>query len=216
MPSILAHILYATKIQRDLWGSALYLGAQGPDVFFYVNELKYIEIGSKLHKLKSTDYKTILRNFPDSFYYGFISHMELDEKLHGLINSYYSETISHTKFEYNFDELLSLRIFGIHFIEHKWWKILKIKEIEKISNEFDRILKVEFGVKEISYKYAYKKMLKNLKKLFKYPYFKENFLVKILKFLGKDYTYLYPRLDEKTKKELLEIEKEFFLILKGD
>ncbi|SHE87487.1 hypothetical protein SAMN02745164_01323 [Marinitoga hydrogenitolerans DSM 16785] len=214
MPSILAHIIYTIKNPVEYLGPELYLGAQGPDVFFYANETDYISVGTALHKLKSTEYKELMKNFPKSFYYGYISHMKLDEKLHPLINSYYSEPIQHTKFEYNFDELLSLKLFGIHFIEHKWWKILEVKNIEKISKEFDKMLKKEFKIRNVSYEYAYKKMLKNLRILFELPYFKKNILAKILKYIGKDYTYLFPNIEDNDINKLSHIEKEFFSILK--
>ncbi|WGS65396.1 hypothetical protein [Marinitoga aeolica] len=216
MPSILAHILYSMKYSQKIWGPELYLGAQGPDVFFYANEGKYKRIGDELHKLNSDDYRELMKNFPENFYYGFISHMELDEKLHHIINSYYSESILHTKFEYNFDEILSLRFLGTHFIENKWWKILKVNNIEKISKNFDLMLEKEFGVKGISYKYAYEKMLKNIRILFEYPKFKKNILAKFLKIFGKDYTYLYPEISDKDKDKLFQLEKEFLLTLKGD
>ncbi|WP_129409907.1 zinc dependent phospholipase C family protein [Marinitoga lauensis] len=216
MPSILAHILYSMKSPQKIWGPELYLGAQGPDVFFYVNEKKYVELGSKLHELNSSYYKNIMKDFPENFYYGYISHMILDEKLHSLINSYYSDPILHTKFEYNFDEILSLRFLGTHFIENKWWKILKVNNIEKISKAFDLMLKKEFGIKNVSYKYAYEKMLKNIKILFNYPYFKKNVLSKLFKFFGKDYTYLYPEIVDEDRGKLIQLEKEFLLTLKGD
>jgi hypothetical protein len=216
MPSILAHILYSMKRPQKYWGPELYLGAQGPDVFFYANEKKYVEIGSRLHELKSSEYAKIMKKFPESFYLGYISHMELDEKLHSLINSYYSESISHTRFEYNFDEILSLKFFGTHFIENKWWKILKVKDISKISIEFNNMLKREFGIKDIYYEYAYNKMLKNLKLLFEYPKFKKFILVKILKLIGLDYSYLFPEIKKEDENKLYHLEKEFFLILKGD
>ncbi|GAB6188337.1 hypothetical protein JCM30566_00760 [Marinitoga arctica] len=216
MPSILAHIIYSMKYTQEYWGPELYLGAQGPDVFFYANEEKYKKIGDELHKLSINDYKELMKNFPESFYYGFISHMELDEKLHHIINSYYLDPILHTKFEYNFDEILSIKFFGIHFIENKWWKILKNENIKIISKEFNTILKKELKIFDISYEYAYKKMIKNLKLLFEFPYFKEKIVSKILKLLGRDYTYLFPKIEEKDIDKLSHLQEIFLLTLKGD
>lgn len=216
MPSILAHIIHSMKYPQKYWGPELYLGAQGPDVFFYVNEEKYQKVGDELHKLSSTDYKKLMERFPENFYYGFISHMELDEKLHHIINFYYSDPILHTNFEYNFDEILSLEFFGVHFIESKWWKILRVKDIKKISKEFDKMLKKEFKIADISYEYAYLKMLKNLRILFEFPYFKEKILSKILKLLGKDYTYLFPKIKDEELDKLNQLREAFFLTLRGD
>ncbi|KAF2956038.1 hypothetical protein [Marinitoga sp. 38H-ov] len=212
MPSILAHIIYSMKDNYKLWGPELYLGAQGPDIFFYVNNNKYREIGNKLHELSISDYKELMKNFPEGYYNGFISHMELDEKLHPIINIYYSESKLHTKFEYNFDEILSLRFIGNHFIENKWWKILKVNNIEKISTEFNRVLKNEFKI-NIDFKFAYKKMLKNLKLLFQYPYLKI-IISKKLKLFGID--YLYPKILENDIDKLKHLEEEFDKILEGD
>jgi hypothetical protein len=215
VPSILAHIIYAMKNDIRLWGPELYLGSQGPDVFFYVNDKKHREIGNKLHELKISDYYELMKNFPETFFKGFISHLELDEKLHPIINSFYAESKTHTKFEYNFDELLSLRFIGNHFIENKWWKILKVDNIKKISKEFDRILMKEFNI-EINFEFVYNKMLKNLKLLFQYPYLKKNIIAKKLKLIGIDYTYLYPKIIEKDINKLKHLENEFNKILEGD
>ncbi|APT75455.1 hypothetical protein LN42_02905 [Marinitoga sp. 1137] len=215
MPSMLAHIIYAMK-KHNNWNTELYLGAQGPDVFFYANEKKYKEIGDILHKISSNEFKEIMKGFPNDFYKGFILHMELDEKLHGIINSYYSEPISHTHFEYNFDELLSLKIYGMHFIEQKWWKILQIENIEIIDRKFNDVLKKEFGITGISYGYAYKKMLKNLKLLFQYPIFKKNLLMSVIKLIGLDYSYLYPDIKDKDIEKLKHLEREFFDLFEGE
>ncbi|QTA37700.1 hypothetical protein JYK00_08220 [Thermosipho ferrireducens] len=213
MPSILAHVLFSTKmVPSNKWGPVAFMAAQGPDVFFYLQSQRFQKIGNELHKVPSKQWKTFLSDLPEDFREGFYSHLLLDEILHPEIMRYYPSGKEHTKFEFEFDELLSNRYFNISFAEHKWWKLLDIRifsEYKYICEMFDEVVYNNLGLK-VNYKEAVEAMIKSLKLLYNLYPIKRKLFAPILKIFGKDYTYLFP---EVSKDDLGKLESLYEIFL---
>ncbi len=110
----------------DTYDNLYYLGAQGPDFFYYINKLHFLtktnykEVGNLIHdKRRNTLFENILNLYsktqaPEvmSYLAGFMTHYLLDVTCHPLICQLGPEEDTHKRVEMDFDAL----------ILNKYWK----------------------------------------------------------------------------------------------
>ena len=117
MPAFITHYLFALdckeEIQRfsdfEIDLDALTLGSQGPDIFFFANQLSVRpmrKLGSLLHRTKPelifdtlAEYlKSSSSNIANSYAYGFILHYALDRKCHPYVYAQQEEILKSNRF----------------------------------------------------------------------------------------------------------------------
>lgn len=117
--------------------SCYYFGAQGPDLFFYINRTNpfakdsFKELGSKLHNEKiGAVIKDMVRYAASSenekviaYVSGFISHYIMDAHCHPLISKWGPDSKSHKRVELSLDALTILDLTGkpIHQMSLDHW-----------------------------------------------------------------------------------------------
>ena len=146
MPNIWTHIMFSDKLARnvnlDYDGNenVYYLGAQGPDPFFYHNfwpwkkDKSVTEIGSKIHKEHCSEFLLEMIKYvkeindPLLKYYmlGFVSHHVLDRNAHPyIIYKSGEESNKHQLLETTIDTILMKELYNI-----KTWKTPVYKKID--------------------------------------------------------------------------------------
>lgn len=139
MPAFSTHYIFAKELERqtaescgfELNAQAMYIGAQGPDIFFFHRALPHMiglplrKIGSAMHRAKPAEILQYMREYittseePDiakSYAAGFIMHYALDRKCHPYV--YYMQNkitqkhpatnphTAHNRVEYAMDSYL--------------------------------------------------------------------------------------------------------------
>lgn len=147
MPDFWSHHLGAMYIENhfnrqpkwcDHWQPMYLLGAQGPDIFYYINKLNpltkhhYKSFGNALHEthIQETFHQMLeyVRSYPKegniAYVAGFITHYILDVHCHKIICQLGPDDTSHKRVEMNFDALC---------IEKHWKKPLLALEPKDIQ-----------------------------------------------------------------------------------
>ena len=102
-------MLCCKRAPFELWGPTLFLGAQGPDPFFYLLTEEGRKVGKQLHGIPGSYYETAMESFPESYRIGFLSHLELDDLLHQYIREATSDYKKHTQLEITLDDIIAKR-----------------------------------------------------------------------------------------------------------
>lgn len=174
MPHIYAHRIAAESVLSRLSGSmgaiqrnAYFIGAQGPDPFFYERIFNSaLNIGTLLHQQDVDRSLSLLYACAmgdetlRSYFCGYLCHYALDQTAHPFIYAK-SCTNDHTRYETQLDMAL-MEHCGKSVIDTPPRAILPVdqKAVKMISNYYDRALKpVWDNIEEGLFERAYGKML---------------------------------------------------------
>jgi len=213
MPFMLSHIMFACKrAPFELWGPTLFLGAQGPDPFFYLLTEEGRKVGRRLHELSASYYETAMESFPESYRIGFLSHLELDDLLHQYIREATSDYKKHTQLEITLDDIIWERSLGTPLRDMKPWKMIQTPELASIVPSFHKIM-AENGIRpKDGYDAAVRRMTGNLKRLYHWMPFKKR-IVSLLSWTRIDFRFMYPRREGFKDDQLVPYMQKFYELL---
>lgn len=126
MSSLVTHYFFAERLLPTLPEKAreiiaaypehYYLGAQGPDIFFYYLTSKKHEIGAKIHSMPLVDFleknadwtrKGPVLSPTWAYFFGFLTHFSLDMTVHPYIDRVEEKiSIDHVTLERDFDRVI--------------------------------------------------------------------------------------------------------------
>ena len=195
MPFIISHILYACrKHPVSVWNPTFFLGAQGPDPYFYALRPHATRTGRNLHLLSTESIHESLSECPDSFRLGFLSHLECDDLMHPYIRQATRDGLTHTQLEVTLDDQLSREFFGFSLVNLPLWDMIRSPRLPAIARAMDRLMNDNGIPCSLPYEKAVNKMILHLKLLYKYPSFSRNF-TRLVKVFWRDFGFMYPDLD---------------------
>lgn len=192
MPFLLSHILHAChRVPSDLIGPELFLGAQGPDPFFYLLRPAARTTGLVLHQIPSERYAGALADTPEPFRQGFLAHLELDRRLHPFIVAVAGHGRTHMRLEVTLDDTIARRRAGIPVTALPWWRMIAPESLPAIAASLDRLLAAEGITSRWTYGQAVAAMQRNLRRLYRWLPAKR-ILVQALRLAGIDFRFMYP------------------------
>lgn len=121
MPAFSTHFIFAEEMMNALKDTAdftlnedaVYLGAQGPDIFFFHRSMPWMpgrtlrKTGSLIHRIKPSVLLESMRSYTDissdrnialSYVWGFILHYSLDRKCHPYVYAYQDKIVKANRF----------------------------------------------------------------------------------------------------------------------
>lgn len=193
MPYLLSHILHACgNAPLTDWSADLFLGAQGPDPYYYANIPGGAEFGRSLHEIGPSFVDGPPEPAPHPFRTGYRAHLELDGNLEPIIHRHAPTARSHGALEVALDDWLARRHLGQGLLDLSPWAWFQAADRISLGRWFDRAARERGLSAPLPYAQAVRRMERNLTLLYRFPTWKRC-LAGIWRLIGNDYRHLFPR-----------------------